>query len=49
MRRRLEIHPRQLVLIACAAAFAVLVLLEGWTWPLKLAAVMIPVAALLAS
>jgi hypothetical protein len=49
MRQRLEIPPRQLVLTACALVFAVLVVLEGWIWPLKLAAVMIPVAALLAS
>jgi hypothetical protein len=35
------------VLIACAALLAALVWVGGWTWPLKAAAVMIPLAAIL--
>jgi hypothetical protein len=47
MRNRFEIRPHQAVLIACAAALAVLVYAEGWIWPLKAAAVMIPVSLLI--
>jgi hypothetical protein len=47
MRRRIEIPPRGVLLILCAAALAGLVLAEGWTWPLRLAAVMIPVTYLI--
>jgi hypothetical protein len=46
MRRRLQIAPRHLVLLLCALALAALVYAEGWTWPLKVAAVMIPVSLL---
>jgi len=46
MRYRLEIPPRHAVLIACAAALVGLVYAEGWVWPLKAAAVMIPVSLL---
>ena len=49
MRRPIVITPAQAVLIACTVVFAVLVAVGGWTWPLKLAAVVIPVAALLVS
>jgi hypothetical protein len=47
MRRRIEVPPRNLVLVCCAAALVGLVFAEGWTWPLKLAAVMIPVSYLI--
>ena len=46
MRRRIEIPPWHAILIACAAALVVLVHVEGWIWPLKAAAVMIPVSLL---
>ncbi|HTV46121.1 MAG TPA: hypothetical protein VMF05_12460 [Stellaceae bacterium] len=46
MRRRIEIPPRQAVLIACAMALVGLVYAEGWVWSLKVAAVMIPVSFL---
>lgn len=44
MRRRIRIQPRQAALIVCAAALIGLVYAEGWIWPLKAAAVMIPVS-----
>jgi hypothetical protein len=34
------------VLVVCALALVALVCAEGWTWPLKAAAVMIPVSLL---
>ena len=47
MRYRVEIPLRHALLIACALALAGLVYAEGWTWPLKAAAVMIPVTFLI--
>ena len=47
MRRRFEIHLREAALIACVAALALLVHAEGWVWPLKAAAVIIPVSLLI--
>jgi hypothetical protein len=47
MRHRIGIPPRHAVLIACVAALAGLVYAEGWIWPLKAAAVMIPVTFLI--
>jgi len=47
MRRPIEIPPRSAVLLLCAAALVGLVFAEGWTWPLKAAAVMIPVSYLI--
>jgi hypothetical protein len=47
MRRHIEIPPRNALLVFCAAALVGLVLAEGWTWPLKAAAVMIPVSYLI--
>jgi hypothetical protein len=46
MRRRIVLPPRHVLLIACAAALVGLVYAEGWIWPLKAAAVMIPVSFL---
>jgi hypothetical protein len=46
MRRRIVIHPRHAVLVACAMGLVMLVHFEGWIWPLKVAAVMIPVSLL---
>jgi hypothetical protein len=46
MRYRIEIPPRHALLFACAAVLAGLVYAEGWVWPLKAAAVMIPVSFL---
>ncbi len=47
MRYRFEIQLREAMLIACTAALAALVYAEGWIWPLKAAAVMIPVSLLI--
>ena len=47
MRRRFEIGPREATLVLCALLLAVLVYAEGWIWPLKAAAVMIPVSLLI--
>jgi hypothetical protein len=49
VRHPIVIAPSQAVLIVCTVVFAILVAIGGWTWPLKLAAVAIPVAALLVS
>jgi hypothetical protein len=46
MRYRIEIPLRQAVLIVCTVALVGLVYAEGWVWPLKAAAVMIPVSFL---
>ena len=46
MRYRFEIPPHYVMLIACALALFGLVHAEGWIWPLKAAAVMIPVSFL---
>jgi hypothetical protein len=47
MRHRVEIGLREATLIACTAALAALVYAEGWIWPLKAVAVMIPVSLLI--
>jgi hypothetical protein len=47
MRRRFEIRLRAVMLVLCCVALAVLVYSEGWIWPLKAAAVMIPVSLLI--
>jgi hypothetical protein len=44
MRIRQKLQARQAVLFGCALAVAVLVYAEGWIWPLKAAAIMIPVS-----
>jgi hypothetical protein len=47
MRRPiLTIGPREAALVACAAALVLLVYFEGWIWPLKAAAVIIPLSLL---
>ncbi|HEV2098023.1 MAG TPA: hypothetical protein VGR45_03755 [Stellaceae bacterium] len=46
MHYRIKVPPRFAVLIACSVVLAGLVYAEGWVWPLKAAAVMIPVSAL---
>ena len=46
MRHRIEILPRNALLIVCAVALVGLVYAEGWVWPLKAAAVMLPVSFL---
>ena len=46
MRYRYEISPRKAALIICAAVLVSLVYAEGWTWPLKAAAVILPVSLL---
>jgi hypothetical protein len=38
--------PRFAILLLCAAILVALVCAEGWTWPLRVAAVMIPVSYL---
>jgi hypothetical protein len=47
MRRPIEMPPRLTVLLVCAATLIGLVYAEGWTWPLRVAAVMIPVSYLI--
>ena len=47
MRYRFEIGPREAALICCSAALVALVYAEGWIWPLKAVAVMIPVSLLI--
>ena len=47
MRNRFEIGLYEVMLVGCAAALAALVFAEGWIWPLKAAAVMIPVSLLI--
>jgi hypothetical protein len=46
-RYPIEIPPRDAVLILSALALLVLVYAEGWIWPLKAAACMIPVSLLI--
>ena len=46
MRHQFEIPTHYLMLIACALALFGLVHAEGWIWPLKAAAIMIPVSFL---
>jgi hypothetical protein len=40
------IGPREAMLVACTVALVVLVYAEGWIWPLKAAAVVIPISLL---
>jgi hypothetical protein len=47
MRHRFEISLHHTALIVCVALLGVLVYREGWIWPLKAAAVMIPVSLLI--
>ena len=47
MHNRFEIGPREATLALCAVLLAALVYAEGWIWPLKAAAVLIPVSLLI--
>jgi hypothetical protein len=47
MRYRFEIGPREATLILCTATLAMLVYVEGWIWPLKAVAVIIPMSLLI--
>jgi len=47
MRVPIDIPPYHAMLVLCALALLALVYAEGWTWPLKAAACMIPVSLLL--
>jgi hypothetical protein len=47
MRHRFQIGPREATLLLCVAALAALVYEEGWIWPLKAAALLIPVSLLI--
>ena len=47
MRRRLDVQPHAAALVICTATLLALVYVEGWIWPLKAAAVMIPVSLLI--
>jgi hypothetical protein len=47
MRNRFKIGLYELSLAGCAVALAALVYAEGWIWPLKAAAVMIPMTLLI--
>jgi hypothetical protein len=42
----LTVGRHEAALIACAVVLAVLVYAEGWTWPLKAAAIVIPISLL---
>lgn len=46
MRPRLEIRLHEAALIVCAVALVALVYAEGWIWPLKAAAVVLPITLL---
>ena len=46
MRYQYEISLRKAALIVCAAVLMGLVYAEGWIWPLKAAAVILPVSFL---
>jgi len=46
-RKQLPIGSREIALIVCTVALVALVYSEGWTWPLKAAAVMIPISLLI--
>ena len=45
-RPTFQIGPRQAMLVACAAVTIALIYAEGWIWPLKAAAAVIPIALL---
>jgi hypothetical protein len=47
MRFRFEMRLHETMLVLCSVALAALVYSEGWIWPLKAAAVMIPVSLLI--
>jgi hypothetical protein len=47
MRSPIDIPPHDAVLVLCALTLLALVCAEGWIWPLKAAACMIPVTLLL--
>ncbi|MFI4947648.1 MAG: hypothetical protein ACHQC9_02465 [Alphaproteobacteria bacterium] len=47
MRYRFEITLVEATLLVCTGTLAALVYAEGWIWPLKAAAVMIPVSLLI--
>jgi hypothetical protein len=47
MRYRYEIPLQRAALIVCAAVLVGLVYAEGWIWPLKAAAVILPVSLLI--
>jgi hypothetical protein len=47
MNRQFQIEPRHTALILCTLALLGLVHAEGWIWPLRAAAVMIPVTLLI--
>ena len=42
----IPIGPRQAMLVACTVVLVALVCAEGWIWPLKAAAVVIPITLL---
>ena len=46
MRNRFDMSPRDAVLVLCTLVLLALVYAEGWIWPLKAAACMIPVSLL---
>ena len=46
MRHRLQIGPRDAALVLCTLALVALVSSEGWIWPLKAAALIIPLSLL---
>jgi hypothetical protein len=46
MRGRLRLEARHAALLGCTVTLAALVYAEGWIWPLKAAAIMIPVSLL---
>jgi len=47
MRHRFEIGLHEAALVFCAVALLALVYAEGWIWPLKAAAVVLPISLLI--
>jgi hypothetical protein len=47
MRYRFKITQREATVILCAATLTALVYAEGWIWPLKAAAMMLPISLLI--
>jgi hypothetical protein len=46
MKQRVEIRAFEAALVMCAVALVALVYTEGWIWPLKAAAVVLPITLL---
>lgn len=47
MKHRLEIGLHEAAIVCCAVVLAALVYAEGWIWPLRAAAVVLPISLLI--